>query len=145
MSPADLENLRALLERWGQEAWTPTSWPEAELFDAGLLAADVVYEDTILPDHAGESYHGHEGVARATSRWIEGNEWLLVELQEIVVAGDRLVSVHLVHAKAGYTGIEFETPVAYIWTFRDGQVVHFESHLDPAKAIEKAQLRDSQR
>jgi ketosteroid isomerase-like protein len=46
-----------------------------------------------------------------------------------------------VRAKAGYTGLEFETPLAYVWTFRDGKIVHFKSYLDPAEAIEAARLR----
>jgi hypothetical protein len=29
---------------------------------------EVVYEDRNLPDHIGETYHGHEGVTRAAER-----------------------------------------------------------------------------
>jgi len=109
--------------------------------DMSLLDPDVVYEDMNLPDHAGEAYRGHEGVTRAAERWVEGSEWLLVELEQIVGTGDRLVSVHRARSKARHTGIEFETPLAYAWTFRDGKVIHFQSFLDTGQALEAAGLR----
>ncbi len=105
-----------------------------------FLDPDVVYEDTTLPDHIGESYRGHEGVARAAKRWVEGSEWLLVELEQIVGEGDRLVSVHRTRSKARYTGIELEGPVAYVWTFRDGKIIHFRSFRDPDEALEAVGL-----
>ena len=108
--------------------------------DMHLLDPDIAYEDTVLPDHAGEAYRGHEGVGRAAERWVEGSEWLLVELEQIVGAGDRLVSIHRVRSKARHTGIEFDTPLAYVWTFREGKVIHFRSFLDPEQAIAAADL-----
>lgn len=141
MSQVNVDSLRPFLEKWGEEPWTPEIVREGGVLETDLLDPDVTYEDTILPDHAGEAYRGHEGVLRATERWIEGSEWVLVELEEIVIAGDRLVSVHRVRSRARHTGIEFETPLAYIWTFRDGKIIHFESHLDPEQAVATARLR----
>ena len=108
-----------------------------------LLDSKVTYEDTTLPDHIGEAYRGHEGVARATERWLEPYEELTIELEKIVGAGDCLVSIHRVRGKARYTGIEAEGPVAYLWTFRDGKVIHFRSYRDPEEALEAAGLRQS--
>ena len=93
------------------EAWTPGG--EFPVFG---LDPDVTYEDTTLPDHIGEEYRGHEGVARAAARWLEPYESLTIELERIVGSGDRLVSIHHVRSKARYTGIEDEGPVAYVWT-----------------------------
>lgn len=56
--------------------------------------------------------------------------------------GDRLVSVHRMRSKARYTGIEFDSPGARIWTFRDGRVIHFKSFLDPEEAIAAAGQAD---
>jgi ketosteroid isomerase-like protein len=135
------ENLRAFLEEWGREPWTLEAWQRGGVIDMSYLDPDVIYEDSTLPDHAGEAYRGHEGVSRAAQRWVEPSEWLLVELEQIVGAGDRLVSIHRLRSKARHTGIEFETPLAYLWTFRDGKVVHFRSFLDPEEAIEAAGLQ----
>jgi ketosteroid isomerase-like protein len=52
-------------------------------------------------------------------------------LERIVGAGERIVSIHRVKVRARHTGIEFDEPVAYIWRFRDGRVIHFQSFRDP--------------
>jgi hypothetical protein len=80
MSQENVENLRAYWERWNRG--------EADL---SLLDPEVVYEGSNLPDHIGEGYRGHEGVARATERWLEPFENLTAELERIVGSGDRLV------------------------------------------------------
>jgi len=141
MSQEDVENLRAFLETWTLETWTLEAWRRGAV-DMSLLDPDVNYEDTALPDHTGETYHGRKGVVRATERWIEHYEWLLIELEQIVDAGDRLVSVQRVRAKARQTGVEFDEPLAYLWTFRNGKIVHFRSFRDPEQAMEAAGLRE---
>jgi ketosteroid isomerase-like protein len=142
MSEENVESLRAFLEPWGQEAWTPEAWERGEVnIDLSYLDPDVVYEDETLPDHIGEAYRGHEGIVRAAKRWVEPNEWLLVELEQILGEGDRIVSIHRLRSKARYSGIEFDAPLAYAWTFRDGKIVHFQSFREPADALEAAGVR----
>jgi ketosteroid isomerase-like protein len=136
MSQGNVENLRAFLEVLDLEAWRHGEG------DMSLLDPKVTYEDTTLPDHVGEAYRGHGGVARATERWLEPYEWLTIELEQIVGAGDRLVSIHRARGRARYTGIEAEGPVAYLWTFRDGKVIHFQSYRDPEEALAAAGLRE---
>jgi ketosteroid isomerase-like protein len=136
VSQENVENLRAFLEAWTAEAWRGAQ------VDVSLLDPDVNYEDTTLPDHTGETYHGHEAVIGATQRWIEHYEWLQIELEQIVDAGDRLVSVQRVRARARHTGIALDEPLAYLWTFRNGKVVHFRSYRDPEQAMEAAGLRE---
>jgi ketosteroid isomerase-like protein len=51
-------------------------------------------------------------------------------------------SIHRARSKARYSGIEFDMPLAYIWTLRDGKVVHFQSYLDPQQAIAVAGLAE---
>ena len=83
-----------------------------------LFDPDVTYEDMNLPDHVGETYHGHAGVVRAAERWTEPFEWLVVELEEIIDAGDHLFSFHRWRAKARHTGIEINERLAYRWIGR---------------------------
>jgi ketosteroid isomerase-like protein len=135
MSQANVENLRAFLETWNQQPWTLEAVQRGEAIDMSFFDPDVTYEDTTLPDHVGETYHGHDGVLRATERLIEPWEWLRIELDEIVGAGDCLVSIHRIRARARHTGIEGEAPAAYLWTFRDGKVIDFRSFPDPEQAI----------
>lgn len=127
------ENVNAASLRAFWEAWTPGGE-----MDMSLLDSDVAYEDSNLPDHVGEVYRGHEGVARATERWLEPYESLTIELDRIVGTGDCLVSIHRARGKARYTGIEEEGPLAYVWTFRDGKVIHFRSYRDANEALAAA-------
>src|ERR1043166_5517406 len=136
MPSSNLDNLRAVMEVIDLEAWRRGKG------DMSLLDPEVAYEDTTLPDHVGETYRGHAGVTRATERWLEPYERLTIELEQIVGAGDRFVSIHRVRGRARYTGIEAEGPVAYLWTFRDGKVIHFRSYRDPAEALEALGLRE---
>ena len=136
-SDQNVENLRTFLEALNLEAWRRGEG------DMSLLDTEVAYEDTTLPDHVGETYRGHEGVARATERWAEAYEELTIDLDRIVGAGDRLVSIHRVRGRARHTGIEGEGPVAYLWTFRDGKVIHFRSYRDPDEALAAAGLREA--
>jgi ketosteroid isomerase-like protein len=136
MSETNVENLRAILEAWDPEAW------RRDGIDMSLLDPEVTYEDNTLPDHIGETYPGHEGVTRATERWLEAFESLTIELERIAGEGDLLVSIHRVHAKARYTGIEMDGLVAYLWTFRDGTVISFRSFRDPDEALEAAGLSE---
>jgi hypothetical protein len=55
-----------------------------------LLDPEITYEDTILPDHVGETYRGHDGLARATKRWLEPYDELTIQLEQIVGTNDSL-------------------------------------------------------
>jgi ketosteroid isomerase-like protein len=116
------------------KAWTPGEELPMFPFDP-----EVVYEDANLPDHIGETYRGHEGMARAAKRWFEAYEWMTIELVEVIGSGDRLVSSHRVRAKSRYAGIEEEGSLAYLWTFRDGKVVHFRSYRSAEEALAQLQ------
>jgi hypothetical protein len=49
----------------------------------------------------------------------------------------RVVSLHRVHSKMRHTGIEFDSlPLAYIFTFQDGRVIHHRALDDHAEALE---------
>jgi ketosteroid isomerase-like protein len=140
MSQENVENLRAFLETWGREPWTPEALQRGLPFDMSLLDSHVTYEDATLPDHIGEAYSGHEGIVRAARRWIEPFEWLLIELEQIIDADDCLVSIHRLRSKAQHTGMEFDMPLAYVWAFRGGKVIHFESFREPGDARDAAGL-----
>ncbi len=141
MSQENVDSLRAFLGTWNSAAGNLATRNRAEV-DFSLLDPEVTYEDATLPDHVGEIYRGHEGVARATDRWIEAFEELRVELEQIVGTADCLVSIHRVHSRARHTGIEFEGRLAYAWTFRGERVIHFKSFLSREEALEAAGLSE---
>jgi ketosteroid isomerase-like protein len=111
---------------------------------SGLLMLDpeVVYEDTVLPDSAGETFHGPEGVVRAWTRWTEAWEEFTTEIEQIVEAGERLVSIHTVHLKGKHSGAFVTFRYAYLYAFRDGKVIYLRAYLNPADALEAAGLSE---
>ena len=140
MSADNVESLRAVLRTWG-EGGHMENVASGEV-DMSLYAPDFTFESPVLPDQAGEIFHGRDGWVRAAKGWIEAYEWLQLELQQIIDAGDRLVSVHQVKAKARHTGIELDTEVAYVWTFQDGKIIHclaFPNRKHALKAVGLAQ------
>jgi hypothetical protein len=74
--------------------------------DLALLDPDVVFEDNVLPDHARETYRGHEGVIRAARGWLEAYGEFALELEQIVGTGGRSVSIHRFRGKGRHSGIE---------------------------------------
>jgi ketosteroid isomerase-like protein len=134
------------LATWDEEMLRPESRPFQRIFSmeafGALYAPDAVYEDAVLPDHVGESYRGLDGFVRAAGAWIEPLEWLLVELDQIIDADERVVSLHRARLKMRHTEIEFETPLAYVFTFQDGKVVHHRAFVDHAEALAAVGLEE---
>jgi ketosteroid isomerase-like protein len=141
MPDEDVANLRSFLEDWDPKA-DLAAWKRGEPRGTSLFDPEVGYEDTFLPDHAGETYRGYDGIAGATERWLEPFDTMATDLDRVVGDGDVLVSIHRFHAKAHYTGMEFDESLAYVWTFRDGKVIHLKSYWDPAEALEAAGLAE---
>jgi ketosteroid isomerase-like protein len=142
MSEENLTKLRAFLATWTERPWRLEEAHRLLEADMSLFDPDVTYEDTTLPDHVGEIYRGHDGVIRATERWVEPFEGLKIDGERIVGQGDSLVSIHRFRAKARHTGIELEGPVAYLWTLQNGKVIHFQSFQDPEQALKAAGLEE---
>jgi ketosteroid isomerase-like protein len=127
------------------ESWDPlpelSAWKRGEVPD--VFDRDVAYEDSILPDHAGETYRGIEGIIRATERWTEPFDSVSQELVAIHGEGDRRVSIHRLRMHAHHTGLDLETEAAYLWELRDGKVVWFKTFNDAAQAKAAAGLREA--
>jgi ketosteroid isomerase-like protein len=72
--------------------------------------------------------------------WSEPYGEMTNELQRIVGSGDCLVSIHRFRARARYTGIEFDQPSAYCWTFREERIIRIQGFWDPQEALAAAGL-----
>ena len=79
---------------------------------------------------------------RSIRTWLQPYEQVTIELEQIVGSGDRLVSTHRFRAKARYTGIETDFPYAYLWTFRDGKIIHIRSFREAERALEAVGLSE---
>ena len=117
-----------------------TAWAAYSEALIELVAPDFVYEDKAMPDHAGETYRGMEGLRRALATYAEPFEAMVYDLERIVGSGDHVVSIHRVRAKTRETAISFDVQAAYIWSFRDRRIVHIQGFLDPNEALKAAGL-----
>ena len=99
-----------------------------------LFDPELIYEGDVLPDQVGETYNGHEGLARATRTWLDPIEEIAVELERIIGTGDCLVSVQRASRKMRHTGIQMARAYAHLWRFRDGQVAYLKTFGDTQEA-----------
>jgi ketosteroid isomerase-like protein len=132
----DLVNGRKL--RAEERPWEQLAQHQAVI---ALIGADTVFVDNVLLDQPGEEFRGRDRVVHAAERWIEDCEWLLLELLEIIDADDHVVAVHTAHMKMRDTGLEFESPLAYVYTFREGECVRVQSFVDVGEALKAAGLK----
>jgi ketosteroid isomerase-like protein len=146
MSDANVENLRGMLAMYSTQTIHALleAWRRGEVDPAllALLDPEVIYEDYDLPDHVGEVFHGPAGVLEATASWAEPYEEMTNELERIVGSGDCLVAIHRFRARARRTGIEFDQPSAYVYTFRDGKIIRIQGYWDPQEALAAAGLEE---
>jgi ketosteroid isomerase-like protein len=119
-----------------------TAWATYSEALIALVAPDFVYEDNVMPDHAGETYRGLEGLRRAMATFAEPFETMVFDLERIVGSGDHVVSIHRVRARARETAISFDFQAAYIWSFRDGRIVRILGFLDLDEAFKTAGLAE---
>jgi ketosteroid isomerase-like protein len=131
MSQENVDRLRASWDAWNRGD-----------FDVSMLDPEVVFEDTVLPDSAGETYRGPEGVVRGWFRWAESWEEFTTEVEQIVDAGERLVSIHTVQLRGRQSGAAMTFRYAYIYTLRGDKVIHIRSYSNPTEALKAAGLSE---
>ena len=140
-----MAKLTTQLATWDGVVLRPEDRPFERLFSleavTAVIAADAVFEGELL-DQAGEAYQGSEAWVRAAETWVAPCEWMVVDLEKVLDAGDHIVSQHRVRMKMRATGIEFETVFAYVHTFRDGHIVHVRAFADPSEALRAVGLAD---
>ena len=109
------------------------------------LAEDIEWDasEIALPDLGDGVMHGYEGVRKFWMSWLEAWDDVSFEY-ELREADDKiLLLIHQFNR-----GSEIALPpmdYAQIWTFEDGQVVHWKIYKDPDAAIEAAGLDPARR
>lgn len=105
------------------------------------LAPDVRWTEAEgFPD--GGTYSGPDAVLQNVFMNL-GTEWdaFSASLEELVAAGDTVVSLGLYSGVYKATGKKFSAPFAHVWTLREGKVARFRQHTDTA-VVQRA-LRSS--
>ena len=89
-----------------------------------------------------KTYVGHEGV-REWDAWLdESFEERRVEVERLIDGGDRVMALVVVHTRGRGSGAETRTPMAHLWTLRNGMGVRVQFYLDRAEALEAAGLSE---
>jgi len=87
-------------------------------------------------------YRGHEGVREFLSEVWEVLADTQLEFREIRGVGDQVVAVGHFRGRGKGSGVEAETPFAYVVDFRGGKAIRVRSYLDPKEALEAAGLSE---
>ena len=95
-----------------------------------------------LPDSARELYHGHDGLRRFFGEWHEAWGKIEYDYEELIEAGEQVISVVTRHAHGRASGVEVERSFALVWTLREGKVVRVVWFLTREEALEAVGLRE---
>jgi ketosteroid isomerase-like protein len=97
-------------------------------------------EDSRFPE-AGV-YRGRDAVEAYFRGFRQQMAGHVLEVEEIVDAGDDVVAVVRERARGTSSDAEVEWRAAFVWTMRDGTAVRGKAYLDPGKALEAVGLRE---
>ena len=131
MSQENVEIVREAHERF-----TKTGEPIWERIDAHTEVFDHDIPDAKNP------YRGAEGLAEWLSDFAAAWDSYELEVERLIDAGDRVVSLFLIRAVGAGSGVAVEREDGMLWTFRDGKLARLDYFNDQAQALEAAGLRE---
>ena len=131
MSEENVEIVREAHERF-----TRTGQPIWERIDA-----DTEVFDHDIPD-ARNPYRGVDGVTDWLSDFAEAWESYGLEVERLIDAGDRVVSLFRIRAVGAGSGVRVERGDGMVWSFRDGKLARLDHFNDQAEALKAAGLRE---
>jgi len=83
---------------------------------------------------------GPDGFRDAWLDWTSPFESFRIDLERVIDAGDRVVSIVRQVGTTNTGGVEIEASAAAVWTIRDGKLTRVEFHLDKETALRAAGL-----
>ena len=104
--------------------------PEVEL-DASALGVE---------GRGGDTFRGHEGLRSLFDEWHESWGEIAYDYEELIDAGDQVISVATRHARGRASGVEVEQRFALLWTIRQGKVIRVIWFLDRDEALKSAKV-----
>jgi ketosteroid isomerase-like protein len=98
----------------------------------------------VAPHYTGSggriTFPGVEGFRDAWLEWTAPYETYAVEVEDMIDAGDRVVTLARQRATTRIGGVRMEEDTAAVWTVRDGKLAGVEFHLDRERAMKAAGL-----
>ena len=88
-------------------------------------------------------YRGYEGLQHWWRQYREPWERVWDEVEDLIDAGDQVVSVQTIHGRGRASGVAVDLAhVATVWTFREGKIVRVALFTTRADALEAVGLRE---
>jgi ketosteroid isomerase-like protein len=104
------------------------------------------YEETVELDQSrmpdGGIYNGLEGVRRFFGRWFASWDEFEIEPQQLIDAGDQVVSIDVIRGTGKGSGVEVTMRSANIYTLQNGRVVRHAGYPDASDALEAVGLSE---
>ena len=84
------------------------------------------------------SYTGHDGARAFYADTFDSFEVFQVHFSEVRDLGDQVLALGAARTTGKGSGVEQETPLAIVMTFREGLITQFKDYGDKAEALEAA-------
>ena len=97
---------------------------------------DVVFDVSIRPE--GEVYHGPQGVADAMRTWTGTWEGFRMEVEELIEAGEHVVSVEHQSGRGRGSGLPLSETYFTVWELEAGKVTRITWLRSRAEALKAA-------
>ena len=88
-----------------------------------------------------ERREGHKGLRTWFRDWYEVFEGFEHEYEDLIDAGDHVISIGIDRGLGRGSGVQVERPIAGVWTIRDGKVVRVVWFATRSEALEAVGLR----
>jgi ketosteroid isomerase-like protein len=114
------QNVEIVRRAYGAAAQRDTSavismyGPEVEWDISHAPARDLLGEPHV--------YRGHTGLRSFFRAWYEAWDHVEADLEELIDAGEHVISVETTRGRGRVSGVEVELPHYAVWTIRDGRI-----------------------
>ena len=85
---------------------------------------------------------GHEGARQGIQDLEEAFAELRAEPSEFRDLGERIVAIGQLHGRGKGSGVETDSPIAWVVDFKDGKAVRIWEYADPEEALEAAEASE---
>jgi ketosteroid isomerase-like protein len=127
----------------GSNAPDPAATPAATGIDVTVYESD--FEVEFISETAGSlrpASRGPEALAEAWRDWLEPWVSYYIELEEVIDAGDEVVSLVRVEARTTRDAVAVEHESAAVWLVREGKIARIRFYLEQEKAFEAVGLQE---
>jgi uncharacterized protein len=103
---------------------------------------EIKLQSAIIGGAEGNTYRGHDGVRNWMAESDATFEELRMEPEEFRDLGDEVLMIGRLYARGRESGVEIESPIAWLSTFHDGKGVRARGYLNIQDALEAAGLSE---